>query len=60
VLDKLLAIDALIFLASAAISLISMRSRRASAKFEFRAEAVFFAGLVLLALVGVAIAFAIN
>ncbi|WP_231512444.1 hypothetical protein [Paucibacter sp. KBW04] len=60
VLDKLLAVDALIFLASAGTSLASMRKRRIEASYETRAESIFFAGLVLLALIGVGLAFAIN
>jgi hypothetical protein len=60
VVDKLLAIDALIFLVSAAMSFISMRSPRVGTLLEARAEAVFLAGLGLLALVAVALAFAIT
>lgn len=60
VVDKLLAIDALVFLVSAAMSFLSMRSQRFGVRYEARAEAVFIAGLGLLALVAVMLAFAIN
>ena len=59
-LDKLLAIDALIFLLSAALSFMSMRSRHMSSRNESRAETIFIAGLGLLTLVAVALAFAIT
>lgn len=60
VLDKLLAVDALIFLVSATLSFLSMRSQRFGTRYETRAEAIFLAALVLLALVAVALAFAIT
>lgn len=60
VVDKLLAIDALVFLVSAAMSFLSMRSQRFGVRYEARAEAVFIAGLGLLALVAVMLAFAIT
>lgn len=58
--DKLLAVDAIIFLISAALSFLSMRSRRMGAIHEARAENIFIAGLALLALVAVVLAFSIT
>ena len=60
VVDKLLAVDALVFLTSALLSFMSMRSRRFGARFEARAELVFIAGLGLLALGAMVLAFAIT
>lgn len=60
VIDKLLAVDALVFLASALLSFISMRPNQFSASYETRAEVVFVAGLALLALGAVALAFMIK
>ena len=60
VIDKLLAVDALVFLASALLSFVSMRSRRDGTRFEARAELVFIAGLGLLALGAVVLAFVIT
>jgi hypothetical protein len=60
VVDKLMAVDALVFLASAVLSFMSMRSRRHGSRFEGYAETVFIAGLGLLALGAVVLAFAIN
>lgn len=60
VVDKLMAMDALVFLTSAVLSFMSMRSRRFGARFEARAELVFIAGLGLLALGAVVLAFAIS
>ena len=60
VLDKLLAADALIFLLSALLSFLSMRARGAGSRYENRAETVFIVGLGLLAVVAVALAFAIT
>lgn len=57
--DKLLAMDALVFLFSAVLSFVSMRSPHASAKKESLAESVFITGLGLLALGAVVLAFAI-
>jgi hypothetical protein len=58
--DKLLAVDALVFLVSAALSFVSMRAGSRERRIEARAEAIFLAGLGLLALVAVALAFAVN
>jgi hypothetical protein len=60
IVDKLLAVDALIFLTSALLSFVSMRSSRAALRFESRAELIFIGGLVMLAMVAVALAFAIT
>ncbi|MDQ0016648.1 hypothetical protein J2W23_005051 [Variovorax boronicumulans] len=59
-IDRLLAIDALVFLASALLSFISMRSRRSGARLEAWGEMVFIAGLGLLALGAVTLAFALR
>lgn len=58
--DKLLAVDALVFLVSATLSFVSMRSGRRARRFEARAEAIFLAGLGLLAMVAMVLAFAVN
>lgn len=60
VVDKLMAVDALVFLASAVLSFMSMRSRRFGTRFEGYAETVFIVGLGLLALGAVVLAFAIT
>ncbi len=60
IIDKLLAGDALVFLASALLSFISMKPGRFAALYETRAEVVFIAGLGLLALGAVALAFEIK
>ncbi len=60
VVDKLLAVDALVFLVSALLSFISMRSSRSSSRLESRAEIVFITGLGLLAIGAVVLAFAIT
>jgi hypothetical protein len=60
VIDKLLAMDALVFLASAVLSFMSMRSGSHRALLELRAEWVFIAGLALLALAAMVLAFAIR
>jgi hypothetical protein len=60
VIDKLLAVDALIFLASALLSFISMKSVKSGRSFETRAEMVFITGLSLLAFGAVGLAFFIN
>jgi hypothetical protein len=59
-IDRLLAVDALVFLASALLSFISMRSRSSGAKLESWGEMVFIAGLALLALGAVTLAFALR
>lgn len=59
-IDRLLAVDALVFLASALLSFISMRSRSCGAKLEAWGEMVFIAGLGLLALGAVTLAFALR
>lgn len=60
VVDKLLAANALVFLVSALLSFISMRSNRFGNRLEARAEIVFITGLGLLALGAVLLAFAIT
>jgi hypothetical protein len=60
VLDKLLAADALVFLVSASLSFLSMRSGRFGGRYEARAEAVFIGALGVLALVAVVLAFSIT
>jgi hypothetical protein len=61
-IDKLLAVDALVFLASALLSFMSMRlrSRDLGPRREAWAEWVFVTGLALLALGAFALAFAIT
>jgi hypothetical protein len=59
-IDRLLALGALVFLASALLSFISMRSRRSGARLEAWGETVFIVGLGLLALGAVALAFALR
>jgi hypothetical protein len=58
--DKVLAVDVLVFLLSAVLSFVSMRSDRGGRRAEIRAEAVFLAGLGLLAIVALTLAFAVN
>ncbi len=60
IVDKLLAVDALVFLISALLSFIAMRAERQGRSLEVRAEMVFTSGLVLLALIAVVLAFAIS
>ena len=60
VIDKLLAVDTLVFLLSATLSFISMRARRRSAVYESFADAIFVAGLGLLSMVAVVLAFAVD
>lgn len=59
-IDKLLAFDALVFLASALLSFMSMRSRHVRSPHEARAETVFVTGLGILALGAIVLAFAIT
>ena len=58
--DKLLAVDALVFLVSALLSFMSMRSRHIGPRYEARAEQIFITGLGILAMVAMVIAFSIN
>ena len=60
VIDKLLAVDALVFLVSALLSFMSMRLPSAGQLHEARAELVFIAGLGMLALGAVVLAFVIS
>ncbi len=59
-IDKALAIDAVLFLASAVLSFAAMRSRQGTATQERWAEALFVVALGLLATAAVALAFAID
>lgn len=58
--DKLLALDALMFLSSSLLSFLSMRARQRGARYESYAESVFTAGLGVLTLAAVLVAFAIR
>lgn len=58
--DKLLALDALVFLTSALLSFLSMRVARLAHRWETLAETVFVGGLGLLALGAVVLAFAVS
>ncbi len=60
VFDKLLAVDGLIFLTSALLSFIAMKSIKFGTSYESRAEVVFIAGLSLLALGAAGLAFFVN
>ena len=60
VIDKLVAVDALVFLISALLSFMSMRVPSAGQRHEARAELVFIAGLGMLALGAVVLAFVIS
>ena len=60
IVDKILALDALVFMASALLSFMSMRSRGMNMKYEVRAEVIFLTGLGLLALGAVVLAFAVR
>ncbi|HXE21392.1 MAG TPA: hypothetical protein VN617_03560 [Rhodoferax sp.] len=60
VIDKLLACDAVVFLVSALFSFMSIRAGQVNGALESRAEVVFIVGLGVLAVVAVALAFAIR
>lgn len=60
VMDKLLAVDALVFLASALLSFISMRSHHVRSRYEAHAELIFIAGLGMLAMAAVVLAFSVS
>jgi len=60
IVDKLLAVDAVVFLVSALLSFIAIRAGRRGRPLEVRAELIFTGGLVLLALVAVVLAFVIS
>jgi hypothetical protein len=59
-IDKALAVDAVVFLASAVLSFASMRGRSGGATQERWAEALFVGALGLLAAAAVGLAFAID
>ncbi|MBC7730740.1 MAG: hypothetical protein H7306_02415 [Bacteriovorax sp.] len=60
IIGKLLALDALIFLASAVLSFILMRAKTSRPSLELRAEWVFIVALALLVVAAVVPAFAIS
>ena len=60
VIDKLLALDALVFLLSALFSFISMRAPQWGLRYESWAEFVFIAGIALLTLGAMVLAFSIT
>ncbi|MDN2712831.1 hypothetical protein O0880_25780 [Janthinobacterium sp. SUN118] len=60
VIDKLLAVDAIVFLVSAVMSFMSLRPGHARLRYEWWGELVFICGLALLALGAVVLAFVIN
>jgi len=60
VVDKLLALDALVFLVSAVLSFVSMRVRSRAARCESLAENVFIGALGLLALGALVLAFVVS
>lgn len=59
IIDKLLGLCSLVFLASATISFVAIRSRTEQLRLEAMAEWVFLAGLALLSSVTLVIAYAI-
>ena len=60
IIDMLLSMDALMFLSSAVLSFVSMRSTGSTARIEARAEMIFIGGLCVLALGTVVLSFNIN
>lgn len=58
--DKLLAVDALVFLVSAALSFLSLRRKHSRQLHEEVAEVIFLAGLGILVLVAIVLAFVVN
>ena len=60
IVDKVLAVDALVFLVSALLSFMSMRTHGFATRYEVRAELVFLVGLGMLALGAMVLAFAIR
>ncbi|MBU4183866.1 MAG: hypothetical protein U1C47_19840 [Hydrogenophaga sp.] len=60
VVDKLLAVDALVFLVSAVLSFASMRVHDGGSRFEAWGENVFIGALGLLALGALVLAFVVN
>jgi hypothetical protein len=60
VVDKLLAVDALVFLVSAVLSFASLRVRRGRKRYEALGESVFIGALGLLVLCALGLAFAVN
>lgn len=60
IIDKMLAIDSVIFLVSAVLSFVAIRIAANTDHIETRAEKLFLLGLSLCAVVAVVIAFAID
>ena len=58
--DKLVAIDSLVFLASAVLSFLSMRRGNQGARMESWAESIFVIGLALLTCAAVLVAFVVR
>ncbi|MFM2087574.1 MAG: hypothetical protein RLZZ237_2443 [Pseudomonadota bacterium] len=58
--DKLLAIDALLFLVSAVLSFMSLRPGQARQRYEWWGELVFICSLAMLALGAVVLAFLVS
>lgn len=58
--DKLVAVDSLVFLASAVMSFMSMRRTGPQVRLESWAESVFVVGLAMLACAAVLVAFAVR
>lgn len=59
-IDKLLAVDAIVFLVSAVLSFMSLRPGQSRLRYEWWGELLFICGLALLALGAVVLAFIIN
>ena len=59
-IDKLLAVDAIVFLVSAVLSFMSLRPGQSRLRYEWWGELLFICGLALLALGAVVLAFVIN
>ena len=60
VIDKLLAVDAIVFLVSAVLSFMSLRPGQSRLRYESWGELLFICGLALLALGAVVLAFVIS
>lgn len=60
VIDKVLAVDAIVFLVSAVLSFLSLRPGQSRLRCEWWGELVFIGGLALLALGALVLAFVIN
>lgn len=60
IVDKLLAVDALLFLLSAVLSFMSLRPSQARQRYEWWGELVFICSLGMLALGAVVLAFLVS